>query len=61
MIVRLGQTPNFTIEYQDNFASARRRAQALLHSCESEFATLVQWFAVTDHVDGTRHSAPQTG
>lgn len=47
MIVTLGQTENFTVEYQDNFPDALRRAQALRHSCEFEFATLRQWFGVT--------------
>ena len=58
MIVTLGQTDNFTIEYQDNFPDARRRAQALRNSCESEFAMLMQWFAVIKHPDGTEAFGP---
>jgi hypothetical protein len=47
VIVTLDQTENFTIEYQDSFPDALRRARALRQSCESKFATLRQWFGVT--------------
>ena len=46
MIHALGQTPHFTIQYQDNLSDALRRAQALRATVESDFGKLMNWFGV---------------
>jgi len=47
MIQTLGQTKNFTIQYQDSFSDALRRAQALQKTVETDFAKLAAWFGVS--------------
>jgi hypothetical protein len=42
-----GQTANFTVKYQDTFANAQQRAQALKDRCETDFAQLKSIFGVT--------------
>lgn len=47
MIIPAGKTANFAIEYDSEFGDALRRAQALLSSCEADFAQLRGWFTST--------------
>ena len=47
MIITLGHTTNFTYLYQDNFADAKRRAQALMATCEADFSQCQKLFGVT--------------
>jgi len=47
MIKTLGQTANFVIQYQDSFTDALRRAQALQHAVEGDFAKLLNWFDIS--------------
>jgi hypothetical protein len=47
MIVTLGQTANFVIQYENTFSDGLRRAQALKSSCESDFAQMRAWFSAT--------------
>jgi len=47
MIKTLGQTTNFTIQYQDTFSDALRRAQALQKTVEADFAKLLSWFGAS--------------
>lgn len=47
MIVILGQTKNFVIQYQDTFTDGLRRAQALQKTVETDFAKLLGWFGVS--------------
>jgi hypothetical protein len=46
MIQTLGQTTNFTITYDDAFGDAKRRAEALRATCETDYAKLGSWFDV---------------
>lgn len=47
MLVTLGQTTNFTYTYEDSLMDARRRAQALMTSCEGDFVKCQKLFGVT--------------
>src|SRR2546423_4516507 len=44
MVKTLATTTNFVIQYQDNFANAKQRAQKLKQSAEGEFAIIRGWF-----------------
>jgi hypothetical protein len=46
MIKTLGQTINFTVQYEDTFPNAIKRAQVLLNTIENEFIVLTSWFGV---------------
>jgi hypothetical protein len=46
MIQKLAQTKNFVIQYQDTFSDAKRRAQALQKTVETDFAKVLGWFGV---------------
>jgi hypothetical protein len=47
-VLQLGQTDSFTIQYDDAFPSAKRRAIALARSVERDAATMCDWFGVTN-------------
>jgi hypothetical protein len=44
MVQTLATTTNFVIQYQDNFANAKQRAEKLKQSAEADFATIRSWF-----------------
>jgi hypothetical protein len=47
MLVTLGHTTNFVIQYDNKLKDGKRRAQALKSTCEADFAQLRSWFTTT--------------
>lgn len=47
MLVTLGQTTNFTYIYQDIYVDAKRRAQALMATCEADLVKIEKLFGVS--------------
>lgn len=48
MIQTLSSTTNFVIKYDDTFINAKRRAEQLQSTCESDFDVLRSWFGISD-------------
>ena len=44
MLVILGHTTNFVIQYDKKLKDGKRRAKALKSTCEADFAQLRSWF-----------------
>lgn len=49
MIQTLDKTENFIVQYEDAFVNAKRRAEQLLTTCESDFHVLKIWFGINDN------------
>ena len=47
MLVTLGHTTNFVIQYDNKLKDGKRRAKALKSTCEADFAQLRSWFTAT--------------
>ena len=47
MLVTLGHTANFVIQYENQLKDGKRRAKALKSTCEADFAQLRSWFTAT--------------
>jgi hypothetical protein len=48
VLVTLGHTPNFNIQYDNKLKDGKRRAKALKSTCEADFAQLRSWFTAID-------------
>lgn len=47
MLVNLGHTTNFVIQYDNKLKDGKRHAQALKSTCKADFAQLRSWFTTT--------------